>query len=192
MGVPRWVVRFRGALVTPPLIFALLWPSPATGAAGLYWAVATSAALLGVGVRVWAQQHLRHRLKVPMQFTTTGPFQFVRNPLYIGNTLIQVGATLASKLLWVVPITLLWSLSIYSLVVRYEEAQLVAQYGEAYRRYRGEVPRWFPRPERSGLRFSKLGLVNQWFGAAVRAELHCLLILLPFVLKELAPHWFQP
>lgn len=184
-----WVFRYRGWLLSPLLIVALVWPGSAIAVSWSAWPVGTGTVLLGVALRIWAQQHIRHRLKVPMQFTTTGPFQFVRNPLYIGNTLLWVGAAFASKVLWLVPTTFFWCLGIYSLVTRHEEAQLQEIYGEPYRRYLAEVPRWLPRARASGLRFGNLGLVNEYFGAALRAELHCLLILLPFILKEFAPRW---
>ena len=154
----------------------------------MIWLVGAGTVLLGVTLRTWAQQHLRHRLQAPLRLTTTGPFQFVRNPLYLGNLLLCVGATITSQVLWLVPVTLFWCLGIFSLVVRYEEAHLRQHYGEPYRRYFAEVPRWFPR----SFRLRNLGLVNESFRRAVRAELPCLLILFSYILKALAARWFQP
>lgn len=185
--VLRWVFRHRGALVTPPLLFALVYFRHEMEAPWILWPLGLFLVLLGVGFRVWAQQHLHHRLRMHMQFTTTGPYALVRNPLYIGNTLIYLGATATSELPWVIPLTVLWCLGIYSLVVRYEEAALLEQYGEAYREYLRGVPRWLPQLRRSrGWEF-----VNQHFRAAVLTELHCMLILLPFVLKEVVSRFLE-
>lgn len=183
----RWFFRHRGVLVAPPLILALLCFRDEMEAPRLFWPLGLSLVFLGVALRIWAQEHLHHRLRMPMHLTTTGPYAFVRNPLYIGNTLIYAGATVTSELFWMAPLTLLWCLGIYSLVVRYEEAQLLEQYGEPYRQYRREVPRWWPRT----LAFKNRGLVNQYFGAAVVAEMHCLLIIFPYVLKEMVSPFFE-
>jgi protein-S-isoprenylcysteine O-methyltransferase Ste14 len=37
------------------------------------------------------------------------------------------------------------SLCIYFWVVAFEEPSLEDRYGEEYRRYKSQVPRWFPR-----------------------------------------------
>lgn len=182
-----WFFRHRGVLVAPPLLVALLCFRGEVESHRLCWTLGTSLVLLGAALRVWAQEHLHHRLRLPMHLTTSGPYQFVRNPLYIGNTLIYLGATVTSELEWMIPLTLLWCLGIYSLVVRYEEAQLQEQYGEAYRRYQQEVPRWLPRL--SGL--YHLGFVNRFFWGSVAAEVHCLLILFPYLLKEVLSRYVQ-
>ena len=175
-------------MFAPPLVVALLCFRGEVESDQLCWTVGIGLVLLGMALRVWAQEHLHHRLRVPMCLTTTGPYQFVRNPLYIGNTLIYLGATVTSELAWMLPLTLLWCLGIYSFVVRHEEAQLLDQYGEAYRMYLREVPRWFPR----ALELRNLGLVNQFFYSSVVAEIHCLLILLPYLLKEVYSRLVQP
>jgi protein-S-isoprenylcysteine O-methyltransferase Ste14 len=165
-------------LASPPLIFALAcfrWEIEFR----FIWALGTLVFLSGVFLRLWAQQHLHYRLKAPLQLTVSGPYALVRNPIYIGNTLICVGATLASELLWIVPLTLLWCAAVYSLVVRYEEEHLLARYGQSYQEYILEVPRWLPL-----IRFKNLGLRNRYFTASVAAEIHCLLILLAYILKE--------
>lgn len=122
-----------------------------------------------------------------MQLTTSGPYQFVRNPLYIGNTLVYVGAAVLSELLWLTPIVLLWCAALYSFVVRDEEADLLRLYGGAYSAYRSEVPRWLPRWRTP----APLGLINPHFRAAILSEAHCALIALPFLFKEMVERFFE-
>jgi hypothetical protein len=117
----------------------------------------------------------------PRQLANTGPYRFVRNPFYIGNILIGVGATVASELLWLAPVTLIWWIAVYSFVIWYEESHLLQQHGEEYRNYMSAVPRWFPRT----ISFRNVELVNGFFGRSVLAESRCLFALLPFVLKEI-------
>ena len=83
-----------------------------------------------------------------------------------------------------VPITFLWCFGIYSLVVRYEEQHLLKKYGESYYKFMTEVPRWAPKT----VRLKDIKFINEFFRAAVAAEIHCLFILLPYLLKELIRH----
>lgn len=69
----------------------------------------------------------------------------------------------------------------YSIVIRYEEARLLNKYGDAYRRYLLEVPRWFPQMAR----LKSLELINKYLYQTVLVELPCMLILLPYVIKEI-------
>jgi protein-S-isoprenylcysteine O-methyltransferase Ste14 len=181
----QWFYRLRGYLTIPPMIFALFcfpWESEIDY---LIWPLGIGLVFIGFILRIWAQQHLHYRLKVGMSLTTTGPYSFIRNPIYVGNMLLCLGAVITSELLWLAPITLFYCLSIYSLVVRYEEEHLLEKYGEPYRRYVAEVPRWLPRT----IRFRNLGILNRYFLSSVVAEIHCPLILLPYILKEMVLPW---
>jgi len=185
MQLYSWCYRFRSILVTPPLIFASFCFFRETE--GFVWPLGISIFIFGFLLRLWAQQHLHYRLKIRKQLTTTGPYRFVRNPVYMGNILIGLGATFVSELVWMVPITLLWYAIVYRFVVRYEETHLSEKYGEAYQRFKSEVPRWFPRFPR----FLKLELLNSFFYASVLKESHCFLILFPYIVKELFSHGFE-
>jgi protein-S-isoprenylcysteine O-methyltransferase Ste14 len=180
MLVPRWVYRFRTYLACPPLLFALFWHSYEIES-DFIWPLGIGIFLAGLFLRIWAQQHLKHRLRVHKQLTTTGPYKFIRNPLYFGNIMICVSATIVSELLWLIPVTLFWCIVTYSIVIRYEEARQLNKYGDAYRRYLSEVPRWIPKR----IRFSNVGMINEYFFQAILVELPCLLILLPYIVKEI-------
>lgn len=75
---------------------------------------------------------------------TTGPFAFVRNPLYIGNLLIWTGFVIWSELLWFLPIV--WTIFVIQHVamVDFEESLLRTTFGPAYDEYRETTPRWIP------------------------------------------------
>lgn len=184
MSVPYWVFRIRNFLACPPLIFAFVFHVYETEAHEIIWPLGVSVVLLGVALRIWAQQHVRHRLAGYKQLTTTGPYEFVRNPLYIGNTLLCIGAVIASELLWLVPITFLWCLGVYSIVIRYEESHLLEKYGEGYRRYLSTVPRWFPKM--SSVRNRPTGWFSQYLYRTILVEISSgLFILIPYILKEI-------
>lgn len=75
-----------------------------------------------------------------------GPYKYVRNPMYIGYlTLLAAIALLIDSpfLLFVgMPSWALWS-NYY--VTHYEEKSLEERFGDSYRQYKEEVPRWIPR-----------------------------------------------
>lgn len=176
-----FVYHRRGLLVSLPLVVALVLKYHETEQDALIWPLGGFLVLSGLLLRVWAQQHLHYRLKARKRLTTTGPYQFVRNPIYIGSTLMCAGAVVCSELLWCVPVTVAYCALVYSIAVRREEARLATRYGEPYRRYRARVPRWLP----SLLHGRSLDLVNEHLTKSVLAEIHCVLILLPFLLKEI-------
>ena len=179
MSAPHLIYRLRGKLASVPLFVALACFRWEIEEDGCIWVFGIGFFLLGLFLRIWAQEHLHYRLKAPMKLTVSGPYAFVRNPIYIGNTLLCVAATFMSELIWLVPFTVLWCMVLYSFVVRYEEQHLMVQYGESYRNYVLYTPRWLPR-----MRFANFGLINEYIGASFLSEIGCLLIFLPFILKE--------
>lgn len=176
----HFAYRHRGELAALPLVVAVFcsWREYENGP--LTWAVAAVLFCMGLAIRIWAQQHLHFRLAMNMQMTTTGPYMFVRNPIYIGNTLICMGLTIASELLWLLPITILVCAVAYSLAVAYEESWLELQYGDAYADYKRRVPRWTPRLTKG----CRLQWSSDYLRASVLAEAYNLLFIVPLVLKE--------
>ena len=57
----------------------------------LVWPLGLLLFLRGWALRIWAQQHVCYRIKTNKALTTSGPYAVVRNPIYIGNTLIVLG-----------------------------------------------------------------------------------------------------
>ena len=182
----RWVYHHRGLLAAPPVVFAMFCFACEIEHDWLIWPLGTAIVALGVALRVWAQAHIRFRLSGHRHLATTGPYAIVRNPLYIANTLICVGAVITSELLWLVPIAVLWCMGVYSLVVRQEEPRLLHKYGEVYSQYLAAAPRWVPRQ----LRPHGLGGARGHLLGALLVEVPCLLILVPFLIKEVVPSWF--
>lgn len=169
-------------MVTPPLLVALLWTRGMLGHGWQVWPVGLlifGAGLLG---RIWAQQHLHFRLReVDDAFTHTGPYRWVRNPIYISNTLLCVGLTVLSQVLWLAPVTALWCVIVYSIVIREEEDRLLELYGQPYAAYLRETSRWLPRRSEK-----EAGRLSGFLLPSLKAEAHNLLLLIPFIIKKLA------
>jgi protein-S-isoprenylcysteine O-methyltransferase Ste14 len=178
--------KLRGALIAPAYLF-IFFCSYGETEHGLVFALGLALFAAGFILRVWSQMHLHYRLKEHKVLTLTGPYTMVRNPIYIGNTLILVGATLIAELVWFVPIMLAACMITYALVVRYEERHLSEKYGEPYREFLTKVPRWIPSIKSA----SNQAPINQmrFLIPSVVAELHILLLLVLPLFKELVfPH----
>jgi methanethiol S-methyltransferase len=82
------------------------------------------------------------------ELATTGAYARVRHPQYIGFVLIMTGFLLQ----WPTLVTLVMYpilVVMYALLGKREEREMVAQFGDAYRRYAAEVPAYVPRLGRS-------------------------------------------
>ena len=75
----------------------------------------------------------------------TGLYRHVRNPMYVGvaSTIFGQALLFASKAL-VIYGALVW-LAFHLFVFFYEEPTLQATFGDEYKTFREEVPRWIPR-----------------------------------------------
>lgn len=178
----EWAYRVRGLLMAPPYLFLVLSSLGEYEQETVLWTLGLAVFAAGLGLRVWAQMHLHYRLRVRKQLTTTGPYAFVRNPIYIGNTLLLTALAILSEMVWFVPVMLLWCVVVYSLVVRREESHLLEKYGEPYAVFLKTVPRWRPSSRRVN---PALMPIRPFFWPSVAAELHCLLWLAPLLGKEL-------
>lgn len=78
---------------------------------------------------------------------TSGPFAYVRNPLYVGNMLIYTGVGVLSNALfpWLTIIALIFFFIQYTLIVTLEEEHLASVFGEDFKNYIAAVPRFIPR-----------------------------------------------
>ena len=143
-----WLFKNRTAIPVP-IALAILWFPPASSSIALR---VVGIALVAVGevLRLQAVRHIgavsRTRTDRLGPLVASGPFRWVRNPLYIGNIALWIGLTLTAGLPWLAaPVALLLALE-YHAIVRWEEQLLAARLGESYRRYVEMVPRWMPRP----------------------------------------------
>lgn len=164
--------RYRGWIPVPLGIALLIWGRPSRESI----LVGLLIVALGELLRLWSAGHIRsyRHLKVAAgRLVTTGPYAYVRNPLYWGNMLIGTGfAVMANRPLGIAA-TVLLLLLLYSVVIRGEEEFLTATFGEEYERYRKQVPRLIPRL--SGSESSKKqGAFS--LRAALRGEIYTLLL----------------
>lgn len=96
--------------------------------------------LPGLWLRALAAGHVRKNAEL----TTSGPYAYTRNPLYLGSIIIAIGFALAAWNVWVGLILLGVFLAIYLPVIRSEETFLRSTFPE-FAAYEREVPRLLPR-----------------------------------------------
>jgi methanethiol S-methyltransferase len=108
--------------------------------AGFAWGMATlrnfdPLGFAGIGA------HLRGKTPEQHKFVAHGPYRWVRHPLYCFSIVLiwSCPDVTADRLLF----NFLWTLWIY-FGTFLEEADLVAEFGDAYRDYQRNVPRVFP------------------------------------------------
>jgi methanethiol S-methyltransferase len=144
----------------------LLWQpskSPLFALAGPYRHLSQGLAIAAFGFFVWAARslrpfdplglaplvaHLRDKPEPAPIFVARGPYRWVRHPLYLA-VLVLIWAcpdVTMDRLLFQV----LWSVWIL-LATRLEEADLLAEFGDAYRAYCREVPMIIPWPKQRKL-----------------------------------------
>ncbi|MFQ5515352.1 MAG: methyltransferase family protein [Myxococcota bacterium] len=100
---------------------------------------------LGEALRIWATGHLSKN----EELTVTGPYRYLRHPLYLGTLLIGSGFAvmgLGPVTFWILAIFVVGFVAYYlPYKDRIESARLESLYGEPFRRYRTAVPRIVPR-----------------------------------------------
>jgi protein-S-isoprenylcysteine O-methyltransferase Ste14 len=145
----------------PPLIYAAAilagalsgyvlpapWPAPPL-----------SDFLFGIGVLLvalalfidFSAMRIMRRLKTTIMpnraaehLVSTGPFGFSRNPIYLANTILTIGAGLMAGIIWFLPLAFIAAFATQKLAIEREEAHLAAKFGKGWRDYAKKVRRWF-------------------------------------------------
>ena len=131
---------------------AAVWsakPTPLTLTAG--FALAAAGELL----RLWASGHL---IKGGSSLTSSGPYGWTRNPLYLGSLLVGLGFSLATARWQIAAACLTFFTAVYVPVMRVEARRMREVHRDAYAVLEAEVPLFFPRltpsPSRDRRRFS--------------------------------------
>lgn len=122
--------------------FGGLIPSPLLQAAGLaLW-------VLGLALAIWARLYIGRNWGMPMtervapELVTTGPYRYVRHPIYSGVILAMIGTALAAGPSWLVATVAVSAYFIYSATV--EEHTLAREFPSAYGAYKRSTKMLIP------------------------------------------------
>lgn len=155
MRVKRSVssARWRGGLFRAALaigVFLLIrasfrgnvWrhvPFAATSVSPIAASVGVALCALGIAIAIWARTSLGRNWGMPMslreghELVTTGPYAFVRHPIYTGILLAVIGTTLVRGIPWIVLSAAIFAYFIYAATI--EERSMIGQFPKEYPAY---------------------------------------------------------
>lgn len=158
--VVRWSRTKAAWLLVVPYL-ALARPAP--------WSLALGAALtaLGLLIRGWSAGTIRKE----EELTTSGPYAYTRNPLYLGSLCIGTGLGVAGGN-WIWPALFVgFFAAVYRRTMARESERLSRLFGGRYLEYAANVPALLPRLTRydpkgvkaaPGFRWSRYGRHREW------------------------------
>ncbi len=162
----RWRVPLGFATAALTLVFA----RPTTPSLGQGFLIA----VLGEAIRVWAAGHLEKSREV----TRSGPYRFMRHPLYVGSSVMAAGIVVAANSAVVGIAVPVYMFATIVAAVTTEEAFLRQAFGDTYDRYVASeatpMPRRFSveRAMRNREYRAVAGLVGGFVVLALRSYVH--------------------
>lgn len=102
----------------------------------------------GLAFAVWARLHIGRNWGAPMslrenhELVTTGPYHYVRHPIYAGIMLAMLGTALATDIAWLAPFVIVVGYFLFA--ARSEERTMVAQFPRQYPEYRRRTKMLIP------------------------------------------------
>jgi protein-S-isoprenylcysteine O-methyltransferase Ste14 len=116
--------------------------------------IAAPFVISGILLRLWASAHVDKNNRL----TTSGPYAYLRNPLYVGSFLIGLGIAITSSNLYLIGYFIVFFSAIYYGTIRREEKHLKDKFGSPYINYLQNVssviPHLKPYPNREVKKFS--------------------------------------
>jgi protein-S-isoprenylcysteine O-methyltransferase Ste14 len=129
------------------IVVVYLFPLPNTPLDEWILSVGVAMYIAGMVLAFWGRKSMKQSWGVPGEhaakqnsLVTTGPFNFSRNPLYVGFLLIYFGFALAIKS-WLIILRIPLAIYFYKSAVR-EEKLLEKTFGSEYSTYKSQVPRF--------------------------------------------------
>ncbi len=146
--IRRLIFKYRSYTPIPFLIVMVIFadPTPWSFLIGFILIIA------GEAIRLWGVSIVGSETRTTgsvggTYLITSGPFAYVRNPLYVGNMLLYAGVGVMSMALfpWLLLAAAIWFYLQYFLIVSGEEEYLRERFGTEYREYCDGVRRFLPR-----------------------------------------------
>ena len=150
----------------------LAWPTKSSLIAGAL------VMLPGLLLRGLASGHVQK----DKQLTTSGPYAYTRNPLYLGSLTMAAGFAIAARSWWIVGVMILMFAVIYVPVIAGEERYLRQTFPD-YDDYARHVPRMFPRLTAYGGQQSAYSSARYWKHREYEAAIGCAAVLAILVVK---------
>jgi protein-S-isoprenylcysteine O-methyltransferase Ste14 len=162
-------VKDRAGVIAPPPVIAVVtlalagflewfWPSGALAWLGLgpRLAIAAASALAGGALAVAGERRFAEAGTDPLPWrpasalVTDGLYRHLRNPMYVGLGLLMLAFAVGFASVWLLALLVPAALLLHFGVVLREERYLEAKFGDDYRRFKAQVPRYGWPPRRGG------------------------------------------
>jgi len=108
--------------------------------------------VIGESIRFWGVAYAGSLTRVTgsvgaPEVIMSGPFAYVRNPIYVGNILTYIGIGIMANAFfpWLVLIATVWFCFQYYQIVILEESFLEKEFDSIYLEFKRKVPRFIPR-----------------------------------------------
>ena len=115
---------------------------------------AISLILLGLATRMYASGFVLKN----KELSTTGPYAFVRHPLYTGNIMILIGLCLINGFFWSFVTACIFLWFYYPTAIEYEDRKLKSLFPDTWEEWACMTPALMPKMDLNGKIFSRLDL----------------------------------
>ena len=115
---------------------------------------AISLILLGLATRMYASGFVLKN----KELSTTGPYAFVRHPLYTGNIMILIGLCLINGFFWSFVTAFIFLWFYYPTAIEYEDRKLKSLFPDTWEEWASLTPALMPKMDLNGKIFSRLDL----------------------------------
>ena len=139
------IFKYRSYTPIPFLILMLVFEQASVVTLLIGFAIALTGESLRLWGVSWAGSETRTTGGVGGSFLViSGPFAHVRNPLYVGNILLYFGLGIMSWALfpYLQIIAIIFFIMQYHFIVKEEEGYLIKTFGDDYKKYCDNVPRF--------------------------------------------------
>ena len=171
------LLRLRFAVLYPMGLYLAVFTVPE----GRFAVVGLALMLAGMAVRVWSNGYA---IKLD-RLTTSGPYAFVRNPLYLGTALIILGAVVLLGIFILGTIFFAIMAAVYTRTIRNEQKMLTDKFGAAYLDYLAKVPAMWPAltPYKAGEKWP-FCWQRVWFSREHKVFIWAVVIVIGFYIKQ--------
>ncbi len=169
----RKFIHISTALIPVPVKYFLNGTSSLS-----LWIAGFILMLLGMAFRMYSAGYLSggHTTMIinADYICTSGPFAYIRNPLYLGNFVIGLALGIAFNEWYGYVVFIVHYITAYSILITYEEKFLADKFGAMYKEYSAHTRRFLPRLKP----FTDVPTVNPNFKLGILSEKYYFLFLI--------------
>ncbi len=142
----KFYFRYRGFTPYPIVLIFLFFSTPTLTT--FCWGLAIM--LLGEFFRIWSVAYIgkesRCRNVAADILITSGPYAYVRNPIYLANMIMYSGVTIIANIWmpWFLLVVWCYFGFQYYCIIQVESAALMEIFGKKFERYKASVPSFLP------------------------------------------------